>query len=112
MLRELGHNVVEANSGEAALSRLAEQPEDMPVDLVMTDYMMPHMDGAVLADRVRSLRADMPVLLITGYASASGVALSLPRLEKPFRRGALARALESVMGPAAMARQNAAGAGA
>ncbi|MNT99423.1 hypothetical protein D3C72_2422620 [compost metagenome] len=46
---------------------------------------MPHMSGAQLADAIRTLKPDMPIILATGYADRlEGFASGLPRLSKPF----------------------------
>ncbi|SFR83612.1 response regulator [Sphingomonas jatrophae] len=95
MLREMGHDVAEASSGAEALARLP----DLPVDIVVTDYKMPRMDGAELAQRVRALRPGLPLLLITGYTGPADKAPDLPRLDKPFRRADLAAAIDRVVDP-------------
>ncbi len=88
MLQDLGHRVIEANSGAEAL-RLLESGE--PVDLVITDFSMPKMTGVELAEAVRALRPDLPILLATGYASfPDGTEIDLPRLNKPYTQGQLA----------------------
>ena len=51
---------------------------------------MPGMNGVDLARSVRSRRPDMPVLIISGFAEAEGIAPELPRLTKPFRQAELA----------------------
>jgi CheY-like chemotaxis protein len=89
MLREMGHSVVEAESGAAALAQVRS---GIPVDLLITDYLMPGMRGSDLADEVRAQRPNVPALLLTGYANlAKGEAVGLPRLAKPFREADLAR---------------------
>ncbi len=92
MLREMGHIVHDASSGDQALARIKA---GLRVDAVISDYMMPRMNGAELADRVRELHPDMPLLLITGYAGGE-LSLNLPQLAKPFRQAELAMALERV----------------
>ena len=94
MARELGHKVTEAGSGDVALEKLAEGGE---FDVVITDYKMPRMDGAALAERIRETRPSMPVLIITGYTGISDDALNLPRLAKPFGQSELAAALAKLM---------------
>jgi len=84
MLRDLGHVVVEASGGAQALGKLGAR---LQVDLVVTDYRMPRMDGAELAARIRELHPAMPILLVTGYTDFTGAAPELPRLAKPFRQG-------------------------
>ena len=92
MLRELGHRVSEASSGGDALAKLNA---GMEIDALVTDYMMPVMDGAELARRARKLRPDLPVLLITGYVGGK-LELGLPQLAKPFRQSDLAAALQQL----------------
>ena len=57
MLEDLGHAAIEANSGEEALKILSD---GTPIDLVMTDYAMPGMNGADLAMRIRKSHPDLP----------------------------------------------------
>jgi CheY-like chemotaxis protein len=88
MLEDLGHDVIEANSGEGALDILKD---GRAVDLLITDYSMPRMNGAQLASAARSLRPDLPILLATGYAELpEGSSLDLPRLAKPYQQNQLA----------------------
>lgn len=68
-LRKKGYNVLEANSGEQALEILAEQGE--PVDLLITDVVMPQIDGPTLVKRVREQRPEMKVIFISGYTEGS-----------------------------------------
>ncbi|MDB5642724.1 MAG: signal transduction histidine kinase [Hyphomicrobiales bacterium] len=95
MLRDMGHIVFEAPSASVALSKLP----GLSLDMLITDYKMPRMDGAALAEHVRQLRPNLPLLLITGYTGAGDTALDLPRLDKPFRRADLAEAIERVVDP-------------
>lgn len=92
LLREMGHHVVQAGSGAEALMLLAADP----VDIVVTDYKMPRMTGAELAERIRQRHQGTPVLLITGYTGPAEEAPDLPRLDKPFRRGDLSHAIEAL----------------
>jgi len=93
MLRDLGHRVADAGSGPEALGRLATEA----VDIVITDYKMPRMDGAELARQLRLARPDLPVLLITGYTGSAHEVHDLPRLDKPFRRAELQAAISRVV---------------
>src|SRR5262249_1430462 len=56
MLEDLGHKVIEANSGALALDILQN---DRRIDLLMTDYLMPRMNGAQLARAARELRPEL-----------------------------------------------------
>jgi len=67
--------------------------DGLPVDVVVTDYMMPRMNGAELSERLHGLHPDLPVLIVTGYAGGD-LQLGAPQLAKPFRQADLAAALE------------------
>jgi CheY-like chemotaxis protein len=90
MLGELGYKVVEAQSGEDAL-RLVGQ--GLRPDLLVTDHLMPGMNGTELAHAIRADLPDVQVLIVSGYAETGGIAADLPRLEKPFRNADLAASL-------------------
>ena len=95
MLSGLGHNVIESGSAAQALSLLAG---GVSPDLIITDYLMPGMNGAELAREVRSRRPRLPVLLATGYASMAGnIMAELPLLPKPFRQSELAATIERLL---------------
>jgi signal transduction histidine kinase/ActR/RegA family two-component response regulator len=96
MLRALGHTAFEAEGGAEALMTLAVIAE---IDAVVTDYKMPHMDGAELARRIRAQRPDIPILLISGYTGAADPVAGLPRLNKPFGLNELACALHRACDP-------------
>lgn len=88
MLEDLGHEVVEANSGADALKCLES---GNAFDLVITDYSMPGMTGAELAKAVREKVPGMPILIATGYADLpAGSGIDLPRLGKPYTQAQLA----------------------
>jgi signal transduction histidine kinase/ActR/RegA family two-component response regulator len=95
MLRDLGHKVSEADGGAHALELISAGTK---VDLLITDYKMPRMDGAQLAARVREQQPDLPVLLITGYTDSPDNIGDLPRLAKPFGQVQLAAALATATG--------------
>jgi signal transduction histidine kinase/ActR/RegA family two-component response regulator len=96
MIRDIGHQVVEASSGAEALTLLADGFEP---DLVVTDYKMPRMDGAELARRLQAAHPSLPILIITGYTGTTGDVLHLPRLAKPFGRAEIAAALAQLVTP-------------
>ncbi len=98
VLTDGGYQVTEAPSGAAALVlvRAGEVP-----DLVITDVLMPVMGGVELAERLREVAPQVPVLFISGYAEDPGLqrmAGEVPFLPKPFTPpdllGAVRRALE------------------
>lgn len=86
-LEENGCSVVEAENGFTALERCAAH--DGPIQLLVTDMMMPGMNGHDLAERIVRLRPDTPVLFVSGHPEAEvgdntliGRKVSL--LRKPF----------------------------
>jgi len=64
-LRNKGYKVIEAKSGENALELLEKNPG---IDVLVTDVVMPQMDGTELIKRVRERIPDMRVICISGYA--------------------------------------------
>jgi two-component system, cell cycle sensor histidine kinase and response regulator CckA len=64
-LRNKGYKVIEAKSGEAALEVITSGTEK--VELLITDVVMPRMDGPNLVKHVRELYPDMKVIFISGY---------------------------------------------
>ncbi len=88
LLEDLGHSVVEANSGKDALLLLSN---GLRPDLVVTDYAMPGMTGLELGRKVQQLLPELPILLATGFADLEGAgAVDLPRLAKPYTQDQLA----------------------
>jgi PAS domain S-box-containing protein len=96
MLEDLGHIVYQAGSGAEALRLLATNP----IDLLVTDYAMPQMNGVQLSEVVRIDHPDLPILLATGFADlGAGEQTTLPRLSKPFTQAELARAILHAANP-------------
>jgi signal transduction histidine kinase len=102
MLRDMGHEVIEAYSGQEALDILRSGKH---INVVVTDQGMPNMTGLQLAGHIRESWPHLPVILATGYAElpkdASPV---LPRLSKPFQQEELAAAIAHVTKPRASRR--------
>lgn len=67
MLRKLGYTVLEADSGECALEIVSGYPGK--IHLVLSDVIMPDVNGRELYDRLAALRAGMKVLYMSGYAA-------------------------------------------
>jgi CheY-like chemotaxis protein len=70
--------------------------EGLRPSLLVTDHLMPGMNGADLARHVMSRQPGLPVLIVSGYAEAEGVAPGLARLTKPFRNAELASSLATL----------------
>ena len=65
-LRMRGYNVLEASGGEEALEIVKEQAGS--IDLIITDVVMPNMDGPTMVRNVKVLHPDLPVIFMSGYA--------------------------------------------
>lgn len=95
MLEDLGHHVIEASSGNRALEILRE---NRGIDLLVTDFSMPRMNGAQLAAAAREIRPELPILLATGYAELpAGSGSNLPRIGKPYQQDQLAAEIVKVL---------------
>jgi PAS domain S-box-containing protein len=96
MLEDLGHTVLDVDSGKRALKVLAEETS---IDVVITDLSMPDMTGLQLAQHIRERWPDMPVVLVTGHADlAEDGGPDLPQLLiKPFHQRELAEALATAI---------------
>ena len=99
-LRELGYRVLEAHDGPSALRLLERQ--DAPIHLLLTDVVMPAMNGRELADQARQRQPALRVLFTTGYAR--NAALHAGRLDpgvdllpKPFTFAALAAKVRAAL---------------
>jgi PAS domain S-box-containing protein len=100
ILASAGYTVLESQDVEDAL-RIAERQEGT-IHLLLTDVVMPHMSGRVLAEAVKRFRPDVKVLYMSGYTDNAivhhgvldpGTAL----LQKPFTPAALARKVREVL---------------
>ncbi len=95
-----GYNVIEATDGEAALAIAQSNPG--PIDLLLTDVVMPKLSGPDLAREVRELRPDTRVLFMSGYSanaiSSDGNLLEgATLLEKPLTGNALRLAVRTTL---------------
>ena len=96
-LQRLGYRVIVAENPTAAL---AVRPSTF--DLVITDVVMPGMDGPELVRRLRKKRPELRVLFVSGYSEHSfqNLGVDMPRtssLAKPFAPASLARALRKLL---------------
>jgi hypothetical protein len=100
LLETSGYTVLEARTcAEAA--QLAAQHRGT-IDLLLTDIVMPQIDGYQLSDHVRFLRPEMKVLYMSGYAAPAAPELSrskfgLSVLPKPFCKDALLLAVRQML---------------
>jgi two-component system cell cycle sensor histidine kinase/response regulator CckA len=99
-LKNKGYKVIEAKSGEAALEIITGGAQK--VDLLITDVVMPRMDGPTLIKEVRALHPDMKVIFISGYTEDTfrkrlGDDSDIHFLPKPFSLKQLATKVKEVM---------------
>ncbi|MBY0382418.1 MAG: response regulator [Xanthobacteraceae bacterium] len=99
-LRSRGYTVIEAANGVEALEALEE--EDGHVDLIVSDVVMPEMDGPTMLAQMRKQNPDMKIIFVSGYAE-DAFAKSLPEgqqfnfLPKPFTLSQLVGAVKETM---------------
>lgn len=100
-LSKAGYRVLEASNGEDALKILSEEK----VDLLISDFNMPDMDGLILAQKVRKdyAEAKLPLLLLTTEVPQEVAARALElgitaTLLKPFSPSHLVKAVDTTLG--------------
>jgi signal transduction histidine kinase/CheY-like chemotaxis protein len=103
LLESAGYTVLEASDGAEAL-RIAKEHHG-PIHLLLTDVVMPGMDGRALAESMVVSHPDLKVLYVSGYTDDAilrhGIFDSkITLLQKPFRREDLTRKVRDVLGPA------------
>jgi two-component system, cell cycle sensor histidine kinase and response regulator CckA len=105
VLTVLGYTVLEASNGEAACLVSAQHPGT--IDLVLTDVIMPGMNGPALAQQLGISRAQMKVLYMSGHTGQAVGHGVLPAgsnfLAKPFTRNNLAQKVREALGSKAVA---------
>jgi two-component system cell cycle sensor histidine kinase/response regulator CckA len=101
-LRSRGYSVIEASNGIEALEALEEK--NGAVDLVVSDVVMPEMDGPTLLKTMRGRNPDLKIIFVSGYAE-DAFEKSLPEnqqfafLPKPFTLSQLVAAVKETMAP-------------
>jgi len=98
LLAENGYTVLEAGRPEHAVE--IAQGYSGPIHLLLTDMVMPGMNGRVLADRLASIRPEMRVVFMSGYTGFTHSGLidsDLILLQKPFTKDILLRKLHEIL---------------
>ena len=101
-LRSRGYTVIEASNGIEALEALEQK--DGAIDLVVSDVVMPEMDGPTLLRAMRARNPDLKIIFVSGYAE-DAFAKSLEEnekfdfLAKPFALSALVTKVKETMAP-------------
>jgi two-component system cell cycle sensor histidine kinase/response regulator CckA len=98
-LTRQGYNVLEAGSGAEALDVIAAH--DGTIDLVLSDVVMPEMDGPTLLKELRKTHPDLKIIFISGYAEEALKSLEggeeFAFLPKPFQMAELVATVKEVM---------------
>jgi PAS domain S-box-containing protein len=90
-----GYAVVAFGAPDAALDHATAHPRSF--DVLVTDLVMPGMNGATLADRLATLRPDLPILFVTAHDGSDHSDLRAPVLAKPFTAAGLGAAMGAVL---------------
>src|SRR5574341_1802220 len=107
MLRRDGYEVTAAADGEQALAVMARTP----VQVVVTDLVMPRLDGLSLLRRVAADYPDVPVIVITAHGTVDSAVAALKAgafdfITKPFEQDDLKRVIAKAARAHDLARQN------
>ena len=99
-LSAMGYRVLETEDPEQRLSVCASH--DGPIDLLLTDVVMPQMSGPMVAEKIVALRPDIKVLYMSGYTDDAIVhhgvlSQEMPFIQKPFSPPALRRKIREVL---------------
>lgn len=97
-LERAGYDVIAYDNGAEAFARLKEEP----FTLLLTDIVMPRMDGIELARRASELDPDLKIMFITGFAAVTlNSEVKAPKdarvLSKPFHLKDLVREVEKLL---------------
>jgi two-component system, cell cycle sensor histidine kinase and response regulator CckA len=96
--RSRGYEAVEAADGRAALD--IAKSASQPFDLVVTNSRMPHLDGPQLAERLRELDPELPIIHLSGSHGArhgAEMPTDVPTFFKPFNLDDLLEEAEELM---------------
>jgi signal transduction histidine kinase len=108
VLEQLGYNVRSFSSSQKAFEEFSLRP--FSYDLVVTDMIMPGMTGDILVRKIRSLRADIPIIMSTGYNEKIDAEMARELgirelMVKPVRMNSLAKTVRNVLDAASVNRR-------
>jgi CheY-like chemotaxis protein len=100
LLESLGYTVLEARDGSEALALIASH--EGRIDLLLTDLIMPGIDGEELARHIASRRPDTRILFVSGYSEDDRIRERLPKsrvrfLQKPYSASALGTSIRQLL---------------
>ncbi len=107
LLQNSGYTVLEAGDGDAALALAGQYKR--PIHLLLTDMIMPGMNGPTVAEKLASLHPEAKVLFMSGYTGFVSRGLVDPHavlVSKPFTREELLHKIQQVLGPRTLAPAN------
>jgi two-component system NtrC family sensor kinase len=98
--RSSPYKLLTAGSGEEALRKVLSKED--PIDVVLTDVMMPGIGGMALMDKIHEHHRDLPVILMTAYSSIDTVVAAIKKrafdlILKPFDKSLLLQAVEKAL---------------
>jgi two-component system cell cycle sensor histidine kinase/response regulator CckA len=99
ILSDYGYKILTANNGTKALAVLSR--DDVKVDMVVTDLVMPGMGGRELVERIRQLAPRVKILCTSGYVMPADKKGGTAYLQKPFTSDDLLAKVKRVMSSAA-----------
>ena len=107
LLKQMGHEVYQAENGIKALEVLAEQN----MDLMITDLKMPQLDGLGLIRQLHEQQSDMPVIVITAYGTVETAVEAMKYgasdyIVRPFELETIEAAVKRTLHLAAVQREN------
>lgn len=99
-LTNKGYQVLATASGEEAVDLFEKQPKDEPIDILITDVVMPNMDGPTVARLIREKNKDLKIIFISGYTEdrlKDYMGPGIFFLPKPFTLKQLAEKVKDVL---------------
>jgi len=91
----MGYHVLFAENGLQALDVFAQHMND--IDLVLLDLTMPKMNGEACMEALRELRADIPILVSSGYSAEQNLKFK-HFLPKPYSEGMFQEKVNAALG--------------
>ena len=99
LLKTSGYKTLSAMNGTEAFALFKEHENE--INLLITDIVMPEMDGVELAVQIHRLRPDLPVIFVSGFCQQiPGLLQYCQRVEKPFKPQELLKKIADILTPA------------
>jgi PAS domain S-box-containing protein len=101
VLSQLGYSVTALPTGREAYERIVA--DNQSIDLIITDYDMPEMNGLQLAHQIETVNPQIPIIIVTGRKKPEGMnnaAANIKKLiSKPYNKTTISEAIREVLGP-------------